>query len=65
LTRNISEWRSEGVAYLLSSTLETGEIDRRFFLSAKACAGILRQAEVRGKKLPRLLEQALLMGAKQ
>ena len=59
LTRNGSEWRSGGVACSLSSMLETGPIDHRFFLSAKACAGILRRAENRGKTLPRQLEQAL------
>ena len=32
---------------------------QRFFLSAKACAGILRRAENRGKKLPQQLQAAL------
>ena len=59
LTRNGSEWRSGGVACSLSSTLETGPIDPRFFLSATACAGILRRAGNRGKTLPRQLERAL------
>jgi len=34
----------------LSDILETGDLPQRFFLSAKACAGILRRAEKRGKK---------------
>ena len=65
LTRNGSEWRSGGVACSLSSTLETGPIDPRFFLSATACAGILRRAEKRGEELPRPLMSALEGVAKQ
>lgn len=58
-TRNGLEWRSGAVACSLSSTLETGSIASRFFLSGKACAGILRRAEARGKKLPEALRLAL------
>lgn len=58
-TRNGSEWRSGAVACSLSSILETGPVDRRYFLSPVACAGILRRAEKRGKALPLLLEAAL------
>jgi hypothetical protein len=43
----------------LSSILEVGEIDRRYFLSPRACAGILRRAEKRGKDLPQALRLAL------
>jgi predicted nucleic acid-binding protein len=43
----------------LSDILETGGVPRRYFLSAKACAGILRRAAKRGKKLPDLLAAAL------
>jgi hypothetical protein len=39
--------------------LERGSIPRRYFLSGKACAGILRRAAKRGKTLPPLLESAL------
>jgi hypothetical protein len=39
--------------------LETGDVPRRFYLTAKACAGILRRAEKRGKELPTQLHQAL------
>src|SRR5574343_755864 len=59
LTRSSSEWRSGAVVCSLSSTLETGAIDRRYYLSPKACAGILRRAERRGKTLPRALSEAL------
>ena len=31
----------------------------KYYLSAKACAGILRRAERRGKELPKLLREAL------
>ena len=59
LTRNGSEWRSGAVACSLSSILETGPIDSRYFLSATACAGILRRAEKLGKVLPEQLLRAL------
>ena len=58
-TRNGSEWRSGAVACSLSSILETGPIDPRYYLSPTACAGILRRAEKRGKELPLALLQAL------
>jgi hypothetical protein len=47
----------------LSHTLETGDVPQRYFLSAKACAGILRRAERRGKELPGQLRQALQAAA--
>ena len=47
----------------LSKVLETGELPQRFYLSQKACAGILRRAEKRGKKLPPMLDQALRQAA--
>ena len=64
-TRNGSEWRSGAVACSLSSILETGPVDPRYFLSPKACAGILRRAEKRGKELPEPLRLALLAVATQ
>ena len=59
LTLNTSEWPSDAVVCSLSDTLETGDVPQRFFLSAKACQGILRRAEKRGKKLPPQLHKAL------
>lgn len=45
----------------LSDILErNSEATRRFMLSAKACEGILRRAERRGKELPSELKQALI-----
>jgi hypothetical protein len=43
----------------LSQVLETGELPQRFYLSPKACAGILRRASKRGKDLPPMLKAAL------
>ena len=60
LTLKTSESHSGAVACGLSDILETGDLPQRFFLSQKACAGILRMAEKRGKKLPEQLERALV-----
>ena len=59
LTLNTSEWPSDAAVCSLSQTLEVGSVPQRFFLSAKACAGILRRAERRGKQLPEALRLAL------
>jgi hypothetical protein len=58
-TRNTSEWPSAAVVCSLSDTLETGDVPQRYFLSAKACQGILRRADKRGKELPEVLSLAL------
>jgi hypothetical protein len=66
LTLNTSEWtdldglslKDEGVCSL-SDILETGAVPQRYFLSAKACKGILRRAAKRGKELPPQLARAL------
>ena len=58
-TLNGSEWPSDAAVCSLSDTLETGDVPPRFFLSERACAGILRRAERRGKKLPPELKVAL------
>ena len=42
----------------LSSVLESN-VPAKYFLSSRACLGILRRAEKRGKKLPEVLEMAL------
>ena len=60
LTLSTSEWPSDADVCLLSDTLETGVLPQRFFLSATACQGILRRAEKRGKKLPEMLQSALM-----
>lgn len=58
-TVNISEWPSVESVSLLSSTLEVNAPER-YYLSARACQGILTRASRRGKKLPDLLQTALL-----
>jgi len=59
LTLSISEYPSDAAVCSLSDVLETGEIQPKYYLSQKACAGILRRAEKRGKELPALLQKAL------
>ena len=57
-TLSISEWPSAAAVCSLSEVLET-DVAPKYFLSAKACSGILRRAERRGKALPTTLLQAL------
>jgi hypothetical protein len=59
LTLSTSEFHSDAAVCSLSDVLETGEIPQKYFLSQKACKGILRRAEKRGKKLPEPLQVAL------
>ena len=49
---------AEGVCSL-SDVLETSAVPHRFYLSQKACSGILRRAQRRGKELPPMLRVAL------
>ena len=59
-TLNISECHSDADVCSLSDVLEDqASIQPKFYLSQKACAGILRRAEKRGKELPEPLEAAL------
>ena len=51
--------RNGGGVSSLSDILEIGAMPRRFYLTAKACRGILRRAAKRGKQLPPPLERAL------
>lgn len=50
--RGFSESPSVAVECSLSDILLTGDVPRRFYLSPRACAGILRRATKRGVKLP-------------
>jgi hypothetical protein len=66
LTLNMSEWtvtlapsHSGGGVCSLSDILETGDLPQQYYLSPKACAGILRRAGKRGKDLPPQLQAAL------
>ena len=59
-TRSFGEAPSVAVESRLSQILEDNP-HPKYFLSAKACQGILRRAERRGKELPEVLKAALLM----
>lgn len=52
-TLSTSAWPSDARVCSLSAILETGDHLLRYCLSAKACAGILRRAEKRGKEVAR------------
>jgi len=70
LTLNSSEWtgldglslKDEGVCSLLD-ILETGDVPPRYYLSQKACDGILNRADKRKKALPLALSEALTAAA--
>lgn len=55
---NTGESPSEGRESTLSQILEDGP-QEKYYLSEKACAGILRRAQKRGKSLPEKLKTAL------
>lgn len=60
---NVSEWPNQDFgAPRLKEVLER-QADKRFFLSPKACAGILNRAVRRGKNLPAKLAVDLKAGA--
>ena len=56
---NTSAWPNDASVCSLSQVLTTGRIPPKYYLSGKACAGILRRAERRGKELPGQLRRAL------
>jgi len=56
--RRVGASHKDGNVYLLSSIL-MDNVPERFSLSPKACQGILRRAEKRGKELPDVLRLAL------
>ena len=58
MTPNISERHSGAGVSFLSQILEANAAEK-YFLSPKACQGILRRAERRGKDLPPMLKAAL------
>jgi hypothetical protein len=59
LTLSTSTWPSDASVCSLSDVLEAGSVPQRYFLSARACAGILRRAAKREKNLPARLQAAL------
>lgn len=58
LTLSIGASPSAAVESILWQILE-GDAPGKYYLSAKACAGVLRRAERRGKALPKMLREAL------
>jgi len=62
-TLNTLEWPSDAAVSSLSDIVETGDHLRRYFLSPRACSGILRRAEKHGRQLPDALRKALEMQA--
>lgn len=57
-TRNISECPNAAAESTLSQILQA-DVPEKYYLSAKACQGILRRAAARGKELPEMLKTAL------
>ena len=55
---NTGECPSEENGSFLSQILQA-DVPQRFYLSRKACLGILRRASARGKALPEILKKAL------
>ena len=58
LTHNFGESPNEENVSTLSQILMAG-VPEKYYLSPKACQGILRRASVRGKELPEVLRLAL------
>ena len=63
-TVNFGLWRNGASVCTLSQVLEKN-VPRKYYLTPRACAGILRRAEKRGKKLPPQLEAVLRAVAAQ
>lgn len=59
LTLSMPESLSGAAASSLSDILDRGPVPQRYFLTARACAGILRRVEARKRKLPPQLHHAL------
>ena len=58
LMRSTGEFPNAENASTLSQILQAG-VPEKYYLSPKACLGILRRASARGKELPELLRKAL------
>ena len=64
LTLNFSESPSAAAVYTLSRTL-LADVQGKYYLSPRACRGILRRASARGKTLPEPLRIALEQQAQE
>ena len=62
-TRLVGEFPKEENASTLSQIL-MAQVPEKYYLSPKACLGILRRASMRGKTLPDVLHKALERQAK-
>ena len=62
LTRSFGEFPKEEDESILSQILMVG-VPEKYYLSQRACLGILKRADARGKELPELLKKALLRQA--
>ena len=58
-TANTSECHKDAEESFLSDVLEKQHVHSKFYLSQRACKGILRRAKKRGKTIPPKLKQAL------
>lgn len=63
LTHNTLEYRSAAAECSLSDILEKRDVPPKYFLSPKACEGILRRAQKRRQKIPDELERCLQTAA--
>ena len=58
--KGTSSYPKEGEGYGLSQILEKPtDVPKKYFLSSKACAGIIKRCAKRGKPLPQALKRAL------
>lgn len=64
LTRNIGEYPNVVVESRLSQILEEAP-QEKYYLTARACQGILNRAERRGKVLPPKLKAALILQSQE
>ena len=58
LMRSIGEFPKEENASTLSQILQVN-VPEKYYLSQRACQGILQRASARGKELPEILKAAL------
>ncbi len=64
-TPSASEYPKDADGCSLWAVLELENVPRKYYLSPKACRGVLRRAERRGKALPEPLARALAEVAQQ
>ena len=57
-----TNYRKDGEGFFLSQILQD-TVPQKFYLSERACLGILRRSQKRGKTLPKVLESALVRQA--